>query len=60
MCFSRTLTVKDPAELGLNDLNFDGSAFVTVSATIFCAAAESTPSLALAASLNLATAFWTS
>ena len=52
--------MKDPAELGLNDLNWEWSAFVTVSATIFCAAAEFTPSLALAANLNLATAFLTS
>ena len=57
---SHTFTVKDSAEAGLNDMKSSGVAFFTVSSTIFCAPAESTPPLVFAAKVNFATAFVTS
>ena len=57
MFLARTFAFKDPAELGLNDWNLDGSAFLTVFSTTDCAFVVSTPGLALAANLNFATAF---
>ena len=56
MILTRTVVVKEPADAGLNDLKLAGSAFVTVSLTIFWAAAGSIPSAAFAANVNFATA----